>query len=107
MYAKKLKLESDIYFRAACLGAAIIGAGGHLRTLSKDAYLRALIRVYNRFFGTENQASLPIEDGGYSSFKNQQTYLPVLARPAGVVLVARDLPALLADWQTRGNGRLS
>ena len=104
MYAKKLKLENDIYFRAACLGVSIEEAGGYLRTASADGYLCALIRVYNRFFGTENQASSPLSDGVYQSFKNQQTYLPLLSCPAGGALFACDFPAALAAWQTRGNG---
>ncbi len=102
MYAKKLKLENDIYFRAACLGVTVAGVRGRLRTLSTDAYLNALIRVYNRFFGIENQASSPIEDGIYLSFKKQQTCLPVLKQKGNVALFACDFPAILASWQGRG-----
>ena len=102
MYAKKLNLENRIYFRAACLGVTVQGVRGFLRALSDDKYLRALIRVYNQFFGKENQAGLPISDGGYQSFKKQQTYLPILARPKGVALYACDFPAEYAYWQAAG-----
>lgn len=103
MYAKKLKLENNIYFRAACLGVSVEGVDGKLRTLSTDRYLCALIRVYNQFFGTTNQASPHSQDGVYQSFKKQQTYLPQLVRPVGVPLFACDFPSVRADWQARGN----
>jgi hypothetical protein len=102
MYAKKLNLENKIYFRAACLGVTVQGVRGVLRALSDDKYLRALIRVYNQFFGKENQVGLPISDGGYQSFKKQQTYLPILARPKGTPLYACDFPSECAYWQAAG-----
>lgn len=103
MYAKKLKLENNIYFRAACLEVSVEGVDGALRTFSTDPYLCALIRVYNQFFRTANPASPHLQDGVYQSFKKQQTYLPLLARPTGVPLVACDFPSVRADWQARGN----
>lgn len=106
MYAKKIKLENDIYFRAACLGVSVESVEGYLRTNSMDKYLCALIRVYNQFFGTANQASSPFQDGIYQSFKKQQTYLPLLARPMGVPLFACDFPSVQANWQARGDGNL-
>lgn len=107
MYAKKLELENKIYFRAACLGVSVEGVEGALRTLSTDRYLCALIRVYNRFFKTTNQASPPLKDGVYQSFKKQQTYLPLLARPSGVPLTECDFLSVLAQWQARGNTQSS
>ena len=103
MYAKKLKLENNIYFRAACLGVSVEGVDGGLRTCCTDKYLCALIRVYNQFFRTANHASPHSQDGVYQSFKKQQTYLPLLARPAGVPLFACDFPSVRANWQARGN----
>lgn len=55
-YSAKINLENGIFFRAARLGVCVLSRGGVLFCASTDGRLRALLSVYNRFFGAENRA---------------------------------------------------
>ena len=51
----RLKLENLIFWRAAHLHVTVLGKNGHLLTTSQDAFLQALLQIYNGFFSSQNQ----------------------------------------------------
>ena len=56
---KRINLENAIFARAAQLHEKIWSKNGALLTAAVDAYLLALISVYNQFFQVENQQCFP------------------------------------------------
>ena len=97
--SKKLQLENMIFARAAQTGAAVDAARGGLVSPSEDDVLQVLIFYYNVFF------RLPCDPGACG---REPYALFLQTRPrrapfkfAGVVLLARDLPAEL--WYEKQN----
>lgn len=52
--AQRIKLENAIYASASKLRTVIHARGGRLVCTEKNAYLQALLEVYNAFFGEDN-----------------------------------------------------
>lgn len=95
MYAQKLALENKIFACADKLRYVIFSKNGRLFCPKSDAYLQALLCVYNRFFGAEN-ARLFREEKEIDlrkSFATQMQFFPLLKRPSGVPLYTCDLAA--------------
>ena len=74
-YSCKLKLENSIFARAYRLAVPVHSCLGRLSSPSSDAYLGALLYVYNAFFQADNfyqfcSAENPLE--GYELFKKSR-----------------------------------
>ena len=51
----RLKLENLIFGRADYLQVPVFGKNGCLKTPCQDALLQALLKIYNRFFASQNR----------------------------------------------------
>ena len=54
----KIDLENKIFYRAAALQTSVDARRGSLRSVCEDACLQELLRVYNRFFSSENEQGI-------------------------------------------------
>ncbi len=68
--AQKISLENCIFARAGQLQMAVHARAGRLVSGSGDAYLQALLRVYNAFFYQENRQNFCAQENGLAGIKN-------------------------------------
>ena len=93
----KIDLENRIFARAARLSAPVDGVRGRLSSPADDAYLQALLNVYNRFFLDENRVLFLEEEPSltWRYFKQERRFLPFLCPIKGVPFFACDFKANL------------
>lgn len=60
--SQKILLENAIFARANIIGIEVHAYAGRLFTRSVDAYLQALLQVYNAFFYEENNRFLGVRE---------------------------------------------
>lgn len=81
-FSSKLTLENKIFARAAALQTAVHGRQGQLVSPSKDAYLQALLSLYNAYFFRENFFTFCADENPLAAYRLfQKTRVPVTSRP--------------------------
>lgn len=79
-YPQKITLENTIFARAELLRVAVCGKAGRLISSSTDAYLQALLYVYNAFFYEENWNDYCTQENdleGFYNFRQMSVRTPV------------------------------
>ncbi len=80
-FASKLTLENKIFARAAALQTAVHSCQGKLVSWSQDAYLQALLTLYNAYFHRENFLTFCTDENPLAAYRLfQKTRVPVSSR---------------------------